>query len=203
LTCPNSQRNFFYENKIYNKSNAPFLDSLKGFLTFFQDKDRVLYFYYPYSRKIYALDTNNRITKYEIPSFPVKDQTSTRKWMDIMYLTKSLTGEFLIWTPLGVFKTRNLSQKPILLSSISKGYEIWPCGNNTLFVRVYNTKTRKYLYIKYIDGFPIDSTELPIETQRPGRGVLEEANGLLWICTLDQGVFCLKNKQIVYHFDIK
>ncbi len=194
LRCSNGMINFFYQNKIYNSTNTPFLDSIKGFWFFFQDKDPILYFYSPHPQMIYALDTNNRITKYEIPGI--------QEGNHIITMTKSVTGEFLIWAGPGVYKTRNLSQKPTLLSSICCEYDIVNFDNQNVYVRILNPKTRKYIYVKYFNGFPVDSTELPVKTEKPGY-ILDDANGLLWICTYDQGVFCLKNKQIVYHLDIK
>jgi len=44
----NATLDYFYQNKIYNKSNTPFLGSLAStvfFLDFYQDKDRKIYFY--------------------------------------------------------------------------------------------------------------------------------------------------------------
>jgi hypothetical protein len=203
VACPDKKNsvNFFWQNKIYNSKNAPFLDSIRGVDIFFEDKDRVLYFYR--FRKIYSLDTSNKIKKYEIPSVPVKSGELTKEGMNIAYLTKSPTGEFLIWTSLGIFKTKHLSQKPVFLSSLPHDYYLSACENTTVFVRIQNPKTKKYVFIKYVNGIPVDSTELPVKTQRPVRGVLEDANGILWICTRDLGVFCLKNKRVVSHFDIK
>ena len=43
----NGRLDFFYQNKIFNETNAPFLDSIKNknfFIDFFQDKDEIIYF---------------------------------------------------------------------------------------------------------------------------------------------------------------
>ena len=47
--------NFIFHNRIFNESNASFLDSLKGFDQFFQDNDHIIYFFQWESRKIYVL----------------------------------------------------------------------------------------------------------------------------------------------------
>ena len=59
--------NFFFQNKIYNQANAPFLDSLRPndpFHDFFEDDDRTIYFYNA-MYEIFALDKNNHVRKFD------------------------------------------------------------------------------------------------------------------------------------------
>jgi two-component sensor histidine kinase len=203
--CPTGKLNFFYRNKFYNSSNAPFLDSIKkqgNFDHIFQDKDRNIYFYFGGSRTIYALDTNNRSTKLKVTDTHDKSGSLTKDGMRIYYMEHTLTGEILIWSDLGIYKTRNLAQPPVLVSSLDY-WGLCPGENHTVFVKTSDSTTDKHRYVKYYNGSPVDSTELPGEILHAGTMVLEDISGLFWICTQDKGVFCYKHKQFAYHFDIK
>ena len=197
--------NFIFHNRIFNESNASFLDSLKGFDQFFQDNDHIIYFFQWESRKIYALDTNNRIKKYDLPSIPVDMGGEMYEGMNVKALTKSLKGEFLIWTYIGCYKTRNLNEKPTLLYSYDFGYKIIFSGNQTVYEIIHDYKTHKNIYVKYFHENRLDLTELISKSPFlafEARCVLEDSNGIFWICTYDD-VICLKNEQIIYQFDIK
>jgi ligand-binding sensor domain-containing protein len=63
ITNWNGSLNYFFQNKIYNCTNAPFLDFLRSsepFHDFFQDDDKTIYFF-NMMYEIFALDTNNHV----------------------------------------------------------------------------------------------------------------------------------------------
>ena len=195
LQCSNGRWNFFYNNKIYNESHAPFLDSLKDLNTFPHNSDDIMYFYHPSKYEIYALDADNRISEYKIP-----------EGITIKNLSKTPGGEYLIATQSGFIRTRTLSG--INFESATKNFYrpydwIMPIGKEIIFERVYFTKpleVRMNKYVKYVNGIRNDSVEFP--GQLSIMKCFEDSNGMLWISTWIKGVFCLKDKKIVDSLDI-
>jgi len=78
----NATLNYFHNNKIYNGTNTPFLDSLQSkefFRDFFEDKDKTIYFYYNHQRDIFSLDSNNKVKKYKLPSILTTNKITSEK----------------------------------------------------------------------------------------------------------------------------
>ncbi len=200
-----SKLNFIYHNRVFNESNTSYLDSLKGFDRFFQDNDHIMYFFQLERNKIYALDTNNRIKKYQLPSILFKWRYLPFEGMNVKALTKSLKGEFLIWTYIGLFKAKDLNEKPILLSSYHGWDHILSSGNQTVYEIIHDYETDENIYFKYVHENRSEFMEVISKSPYGAfndRCVLEDSNGFFWICTYDE-VVCLKNKEIICHFDIK
>ncbi|MCX6233592.1 MAG: histidine kinase [Bacteroidetes bacterium] len=201
--CIGSTMNFFYQNKIYNSTNAPFLKKLRGNWNFVQDKERNLYFYNYHGRKIIVLDTNNNVTQFELPSVPLESDSITTDGMNIQYLARIPSGEFMIWTYMGIFKTKDLAEKPIPLAYFERYHNIYPLGDTVMYDVIAYPEAQTSVLIKYLNGVPVDTTNF-METALDKEGmILEDTDGKLWISSPVKGLYCLKNKQIIYHFDVK
>lgn len=182
--------NFLYKDKIYTEKDAPFLDSLTGFGYRFQDTDNILYF--SNREGICTLDTLNRTTKYSFPEIG-------RIWG----FHKTKDEGFLIGTNQGLFQTSKLSEKPVKIADSFYDPNYVSKDNKTIFISDIDTITNEWFFVKYYDGAFIDSTICPIQLTSLGHQFIEDSSGLIWICLMYQGVFCMKDKRIVYHFDIK
>ena len=206
LSCTMGKVNFLYQGKIYNEKNEPFLDSLRGLPLLVQDKDHNIYFYNYFGRNIHVLDTTNTVTKYKLPSVPVESNervSRVRDGMNIKYLTKSDSGDYLIWTQLGLFKTKNLNESPVPVSYSKQNHTILAIGDTIMYDLIPDPITQTSLYVKYLNGYPVDSIEFPVKSSDDDGWVAEDSNGTLWISKYNTGLFCLKNKKIIYQFNAK
>jgi ligand-binding sensor domain-containing protein len=97
--------NYYYQNKIYNSQNAPFLDSLQSryfFRGFYEDTDLSLYFYSLKSREIVALNAQNEVKRYPLPAITFVWDGLKNVGPSILNITKSREDGFVLWTTAGV-----------------------------------------------------------------------------------------------------
>lgn len=201
--CKGIKLNYFYQNKIYNRNDAPFLDSLKGW-NFSQDWQGNLYFYAYQSRKICVLDTNNHVKYYWLPSEPLENNnTITNDGMNIQYMTRTHSNEYLIWTNTGIYKTMDLSDKPQKIAHFDRSHNILGLGDTAMYDVIAYPESGSSVIVKYIDGTPVDTTIFN-ETALDNDGmILEDPNGNVWISSPAKGLYCLKNKKIIFNLDLK
>ncbi|MBL7114035.1 MAG: histidine kinase [Bacteroidales bacterium] len=206
----NGTINFFYHNTIYNELNAPFLDSLKSkefFRRFFEDEDKTLYFYYNHQRDIVALDSLNNITKYKIPSVKyydpyVKDST---EWMVIRYISKTETGDFILWTLAGIFKLKHFNEPPTLILDNFHITNVFPLTNRINYNVGTFTPCDSYNIVKFSHERLIDTILSPLKIKTRNiliSSILEDNSGFLWISTFEEGLYCLKDKHVIRHFEV-
>ncbi|MCX6270626.1 MAG: histidine kinase [Bacteroidetes bacterium] len=214
----NAAFNFFFQNKIFNQINAPFLDSLKStdlFRDFFQDEDLTIYFYRSLTQEIFTLDKNNKVKKYLLPS-RMMNFPSEPLWEGMLsrYFNKSSTGEFLLWTRVGIFSLKNLGSQPRIVCDSFYISRVFPAANGSCYALVFfppfnfphpkpPLRNNPVRIFKYRKEFFLDSLTLPINSSQPVSFVLEDDYGFIWVSTFDQGVYCVKKNRIVRHFDIK
>jgi len=207
----NGTINFVKHNKIYNERNAPFLDSLKSkefFRRFFQDEYQTIYFYYNHQGDIIALDSLNNITKYRIPGRMIYDHVSMDSVTGkvVRYLSKAETGDFIIWTVAGIFLVKDLSKS---LNSVSHDFhikDVFPVSNRTSYVVGARKETGEYGIYKYTDELLTDTilSMFALKTHYILiSSIIEDINGLLWISTFEEGLFCLQDNRVIQHFEIK
>ena len=204
----NGTLNFFWNNTIYNSVNAPFLDSLttkEFFHKFFQDTDKRIYFYYNHRGDIFALDSQNNIQKYLIPSTLRYDPDAKDSvdWMIIRYLTKEEGGTYTLWTQAGLFKMDNLSDKFSFSSDEFQITEVFPGKEQIFFSTAVEKSSSRKVILKFVHGILTDIMVPPLKMKSQLiRSILEDDNGFLWISTFEEGIFCLWNDKVIHHFDI-
>jgi len=203
LFCLNGKRDFYYHNKIFNEKNTPFLKELRGTFYFVQDQYNNLYFFSFHARRISVLDTNNSLKHYFLPSVPQENNPVSRDGMNIQYLTRLPSDEFLIWTYNGLYKSSDLSKDPKLVVSFDRYHNIYPLGDTIMYDVIADKNTQSSLLIRYINGTPGDTTLFTEDALDNDGLIVEDPNGYLWISSYTKGLFCLKNKKIIYHSDIK
>ena len=198
----NGNVNYMYNNKIYNNKNAPFLDSLvgKGFIVdFLTDENKSIYFY-NWQREVFVLDSNNQIKKNEILiNGAIKKQIKTTfpESLKLVHLSKTSFNDYIIWTG-GVFRQQMHEKRTttIIDSSISC-MAVFPAKNNSYYVKTYNDGLIKVSSNFQKEKIHFKGNPFKINT------IIEDSEGYLWIAANDDGVYCLKNNEIVKHFEIK
>ena len=201
----NGRLNFFYQNKIFNKTNASFLDSINNknfFIDFYQDQDRTIYFYNSWF-EIYSVDPHNNVKKYGTDEKTVRDQINFKCVGDLglRYLNKNSMGEFICWTRCEVFKLKTFFKKPVKLFDSLPICAVYPGRDRSVYLFAYHNGV-----FKIDDKFQVERAIKPFKMPFAYSGIksiLEDNSGFLWIVTYDLGVFCLRNNTVVYHFDIK
>ncbi|MFH1937623.1 MAG: two-component regulator propeller domain-containing protein, partial [Bacteroidota bacterium] len=110
ITNRNGSLNFFLDNKIFNASNAPFLDSLKpvtAFSDFFEDDDNTIYFY-NLVWETFALDRDNNVKEYKNVDDTLLKKFARENVINIYTIQKTPNGEYLVWTARAIFKFKKL-----------------------------------------------------------------------------------------------
>lgn len=200
----NGSVNYYFNNKIYNGVNASFLNLLTGkgfFLDFFTDSSGTIYFY-NYQREVFILDTANRISKvFLLRNINIDLPLIGRNYnkIRVSYLSKSISNKWLIWASCGVYSQDILTGKFAILDNKLYSRFVFPARNNTIYVLPYDLEDG---IIKVTSNNQKEKISFPGNAQKIIT-ILEDSEGYLWISTIDEGVFCLKNNKVVKHFDIK
>lgn len=197
--------NYYYQNKIYNPQNAPFLDSLqsRNFLRdFYEDTNKSLYFYTYWSREIVALNAQNEVKRYPLPAITYDWDGIKRVDLLIHNITKTRKDGFVLWTSAGLIAFHDFSDEPRhLCDTIHFGacYELY---ENKFLIQGQRLHDKSIsLFFHSIGKFsaPIDP---PFHYEDYFVDAIETDNGVLWIATIDKGVFCIKNNIIINRINI-
>ncbi len=197
--------NYFYQNKIFNAQNAPFLDSLQSrffFRNFFEDSDHTLYFYTHESREIVALNSQNQVSKFTLPCKTYTVSGKEINDMSIRGISKSESDGLVLWTSGGIYALKDFSDEPVQICD-SLSFGSFHQLNDTRFLlpdRKLPGQNRKIRI--YSDGILGDLITLPFYSESHLHDAIETEDGVLWLSTMDKGVFCLKNNKIINHIDI-
>ena len=200
----NGTVNFYYNNKIYNGGNAPFLNILTGmgfFLDFFTDTAKTIYFY-NYQGEVYTLDKNNKVSKdmlFKNGNITLPVLGRRYDLIRVSYLSKNLINEWIIWANCGIYSQHILSGNLTILNDSLYARMVFPARNNRFYVIPYNLEDG---ILKVTSNLQKEKIPFPGDAQKI-KTILEDSEGYLWIAALDEGVYCLKNNKIVRHFDIK
>lgn len=205
----NATLNYFYQNNIYNEKNSPFLDSLRSndiFRNFFEDETKTLYFYRNKGREIYSLDSLHRITRIKLPSILLPNDliSGTYEAMDIRYICKVPNGEFLLFSPAGIYKTGNLKEKPQLVNDAYKIRDVILSSNRSTFLIVREKFDDQFVIKEYNgDIVPVKFNDGIEPVSKYVSSMLKDDKNILWLSTYDKGVFCYNQNKIIRHIDIK
>lgn len=195
--------NYYFQNTLFNSSNAPSLDSLRpneAFYDFFEDDDHTLYFY-NIVYEIFSLDTQNIVIRYD-----TYDDLSTilqkSDLMPLYQIRKNSSGEYQLWNVDEIIICKKFLKDPV---SGSHGYGSLTrafCNRNGYFYIVANGNK----VCKFQDERVIDSIQLPFSigySMNRANTLFVDSRDLVWLGTFDQGVFCLSGERVVQHFDIQ
>ena len=198
----NATVNYFYQDKIYNEENAPFLKQLvgKGFIIdFFTDSSKRIYFY-NYQREVFILDLKNKVIKDSLLlNFNAAYSRGTQLNPRVCFLNKTSSTEWEIWTSYGIYSENIHNGLIRIIDKTWRARYVFPGRNNSFYVLPYN-------YSDGIVNFTNDRRKVIIPINGDAqqvRSIIEDSEGYLWIAALDEGVFCLKGDKLIRHFDIK
>jgi hypothetical protein len=201
----NGRLNFFWQNRIFNSTNAPFLDSIKNkifFNDFFESQDRVIYFYNN-EFEIFALNNKNKVEKYETDRKLIKVQTNCKcnDVLGLRYISRNSAGENIAWTRCEIIKLNSQFNTPVKIFNSFNIWKVFPGRNKSYYISAYHNGV-----FKVTGEFEFKPVPLEINMSYDYRGVtsiLEDADGYIWIVTFDKGVYCVYNDRIVRHLDVK
>lgn len=200
--CIGAQPNFFYRDKIYNTTNTPFLDTLRGNWTFVEDRQGNLYFYSYHSRRITVLDSNDHVKHYMIEFDTPENSSVGEQNFFIHHMVRIPSGEYMIWTFEGIYKTKSLEEKPRKISSFSRYQNIYLVNDTTIYDVADYPESHSSLMIRYLNGVATDTVEFNEAALDVNSWLTEDRDGNLWISTPEKGIYCLKDKTVIYHMDI-
>jgi two-component sensor histidine kinase len=200
----NGRLDFFFRNRIFNETDFPVLKSIKNrnfFTDFFQDKDSVIYFY-NWASEIFALSPRNAVKECEIYREFLKYQHEKLSGdLSLRYLDRDSRGGFRLWTRTGVFRVNSSFEKPVMLFDSVDICSVFQNRDACFYIFAYDKGV-----FRVTGNFHAEGVSIPVKMNLGYRGIksiLEDLDGFLWIVTFDNGVFCLRNNQVVHHFEIK
>jgi len=198
--------NYFYQNKIFNAQNAPFLDSLQSrffFRDFFEDTDSTLYFYTFMSREIVALNAQNQVTKYNLPAKTNFVNGIKYVGLSIQSIIKSPEEGFIVWAGgAGIFACHDFSEDLRLICDTVIVGSCHQLNDNKYLFQSYERPglLRKFLF--YTNGHLTTPVNPPFHNEIHLDDAIETEDGVLWIATINKGVYCLRNNEIIKHINI-
>jgi len=202
----NGTMNFFYQNKIYNYLNAPFLDSLKSkhfFTDFYQDTDETIYFYSFQSFEIISLNNQSQVRKYLLPSERKILNGYERATMNVKFISGSTDHGILLYTAEGLYALHDFSDTLCLISdTIGYAYAFKINEDKYLLKEDYYTDSTK-VFFEYADKKIGAPKRYTLDCNIVITSAFETKDSILWLATIDKGVFLLKNQSILNHINIR
>lgn len=207
----NAEIDLYQDNMLHNRTKAPFLDSLKAsefFRDFDEDHEGNLIFYYNHQRDIFILDTAGKVRKYKMPHVPFRfpENAKPTDGMVIRYLNRTTEGAYNLWASSGIYRLKDLDSGLMPESGRRFCRAVYPLGNGELMAQLYRESkgsTNHYDLVRYDRDLKPVPGALPIRLETTTvSSVIEDREGILWISTLDKGVFCYRNGERIRHFDI-
>lgn len=198
----NTSLNYYFENTMYNSSNAPFLDSLQPndrFRGFFEDDNHTIYFF-NFMYEIFSLDADNNVNRFNARD-ELEKSLGTIPSQGLITIQKTSSGEYQLWNWEEVITFKELFKDPVRVPHGQGRARTWYWYKDYLFI-VFN---EDHLYT-YQDGHLVDSVQLSLLTGSSMsmlRDILVDNNGSIWVATFDQGMFCLSKDRIIKHPDIR
>jgi sensor histidine kinase YesM len=199
----NSAVDYIYNDKVYNSREKGFLNELKGkgfILDFFTDKHGTIHFY-NFDGDVFSLDTLNRVSQ----DFLLKNLILTGKGgvkvkieqMRISYLSKNNQEEWIILSNAGIFK-QNISNRMVTAIDTSIHCRAaYPYGDSIIYIKTYTEGLKRL-----VDGLRKENIKFTGDPNKI-KTVIQDSDGFIWIADYDEGVFCIKDGQIIKHFDFR
>jgi hypothetical protein len=197
--------NYFYQNKIFNAQNAPFLDSLqnrKFFRDFIEDSDHNLCFYTLGSAEIAALNSQNQVRKYTLRAQTYSFQGVDHNEMSIRGIIKSENNGFLLWTTSGIYSLMDFSEDPRQICDSLYFASSYQLSETNYLLQGRIAQSPIMSIFNYSKGILSDPIALPFHYETHFDDAIETQDGVLWIATIDKGVFCLQNNVLINHINI-
>lgn len=187
----NLSLNYYYKGKIYNPTNSELLKNIKAnFLIhdFFETQDSTLYFYNLYY-DIFKVTPDEKVESFKLNIDQIENGT-------LLQISKSLSGNFLIWTKLRLLSLSDFGDKPKIISKYNHTRRVFSSFPNKSSFLTASKELNIYYDTRLFEKFRLDIGTFIVSS------IITDKMGITWISTLDKGVFCIKEKQIIYHLNI-
>jgi hypothetical protein len=205
----NASFNFFFENQIYNATNAPYLDSLRGanfFRDFFEDDDKTIYFYNNLNLDIYALDKQNNVKKVKLPGKLVQraDRQALSQGVLDSYISKDTEKAYLLWATSGIFSFEKFEGTMNMLDNRFIIDKVFSSNDSIIYADVYCPKTNMRRVARYKHHVFQDTIVTPErENEELFVAVYDDKTGNTWFSSFYSGVYMMRNGEIQHHFNIR
>lgn len=188
----NLSLNYYYKGKIYNSSNSEMLKNIQAnFLIhdFYEDKDSTLYFYNLFY-DVFKITIDEKVENFRLG-------VDLKTHRNLLRIGKSHSGNFLLWTKRSLIGLSDLQGTPKIISSYAHIRRISPSFPYKNIFLTIDKELNIYSDTMLIEKFKLDIGTFIVNS------IIIDKTGVMWISTLDKGVFCIKEKQVIYHLDIE
>ena len=178
---------FYYNNKIFSQENTDYLkkiDCNEFIVGFYEDAEGSLFFYTAHGL-IYCLNSENIVQKWQYPSIGRLYNITTTTDDRILFVTQN-----------GLYISSNFNSVPVLYQSLDI-VNVFRGDSSTYYILTNNDDL-----LKFKNESLQFSLKNPLNTQKIIT-VFTDYNGVLWLGTFDEGIYCYKDGRILINLPIK
>ncbi len=199
----NGTYNFYFQGKIFNDNNAPFLYFLQSpyvFRKMVEDKEGNLYFHDNFNRDVYILDKHNNVRKSETSEWFSGGYDKNNRPIfsnSIKYLMVE-ANVYHYFAAGGIYQVKNLQDVPKPIDESNEIERVFGGNKNELFADVKQRQTGRRLLVKY-KSLKISDTIYTTFRQKDEliNDAFQDKDEKYWITT-NSGLFCVKNNRIIF-----
>jgi hypothetical protein len=119
-------------------------------------------------------------------------------------MKKDANGDFLFWALGGYFRMKQHTEDPVMVNDAYRYKDVIIASNHKKYILVREKDSINFKVKRFNEEVVFDKIEPLVSTgSRFITAILEDDNGLLWIATADQGVYCYKDNKLFYYMEIK
>jgi hypothetical protein len=201
----NTSIDFFFQNKIYNSGNTPFIKTFHNkyyLLGFDQDQDQWMYFFNR-GDEVIILEPGNKVTRIALVKENLKKvlKKHPNGLGGQFYMTKGVKRTLVFWQEGGIISYDYGTNEYSCVSDTLKLKGVFPVGNDMIYA-----VTRQNNILLFDRGKLVKTMLLPdslTNTLENFTGVREDKDGGLWIVTFNKGAWYMSANREIKHFNIK
>lgn len=201
----NGTFNYYYNGKIFNASDAPWLDELTvgyHYKNMYEDGEQRLYFYNNVGGDVHVVDKNNHVSHFTFPAFYVDhfDMESPDIGSIISMIAQDEKGYYL-YTSGGVFYSETLPGDYIAVNDELATQRAFRLVNKHFIIYSAHLRRKIYQLLLYESNRLIDSIAFHFKNE-----LIVDANvdreGNYWVSSFSSGVYCIKDDEIIVRLPI-
>lgn len=203
----NGSFDFLEGNLLYNSGSAPFLDSLSNkriFKRIFSERNGVMYFYNNTGKHVYSLDDNDKVVRYEaarIASDVYEDKTPCEITSPSFIGHKN--DKFIVYRHGGIYSLADFNASPVAINESMWIYRSFEVNDSITFIDAKCKRSLRKMVIKLHYDEMLDTIYFPYRNDGEMLSdVYEDREGNYWLSSFFTGVYCIKNNNLLHHFDI-
>lgn len=201
----NTSVDFFFQNKIYNSGNTPFIKTFHNkyyLLGFDQDHDKRMYFFNR-GDEVIILEPGNKVTRIALVKDNLKKVLKKHPtgFGGQFYMTKGVKNTLVFWLEGGIISYDYGTHEYSCVSDTLKFKGVFPAGDGKFYA-----VTRQNNILFFDRNRLVKSILLPdilTKTLENVTGVIGDTDGGLWIVTFNKGAWYMSVNRKIKHFNIK